>query len=73
METTPLNNGQVYQPSESKLGKSSALNPYDIVRKVILPFWPVYAIALVIAFFAARVYIRSQIPVFQVFGKVLLM
>jgi capsular exopolysaccharide synthesis family protein len=72
METTPLNNGQVYQPSESKLGKSSALNPYDIVRKVILPFWPVYAIALVIAFFAARVYIRSQIPVFQVFGKVLL-
>lgn len=72
MEPNPLNPGHVYKQTESKLGTSSALNPYDIVRKVILPFWPIYAISLVIAFFAARVYIRYQIPVYQVFGKVLL-
>ncbi len=50
----------------------STFTPYYIIRRVILPYWPVYIICLILAGVIANMYLRFQIPVFQVFGKVLL-
>lgn len=52
--------------------ENPAYNPYEIVRKVILPFWPVFLITLVIAYFAGKTYLRFQTPLYEVYAKILL-
>lgn len=65
METKTLQT-QIKKESES------TFSPYYIVRRAILPYWPIYVICLIIAGVSANVYLRFQVPIFQVFGKVLL-
>lgn len=51
---------------------SSGLSPSIVIRRVVLPYWFIYIFTLVLGVFAANLYLRSQIPVYQVFGKILL-
>lgn len=52
--------------------KESNLSPYLIVRRAILPYWPIYVLSLVIAGLIANFYLRFQVPIYEVHGKVLL-
>lgn len=58
--------------TQIKKDSNSTFSPYYIVRRAILPYWPIYVICLFLAGVAANVYLRFQVPIFQVFGKVLL-
>lgn len=58
--------------TQNKKDSESTLTPYFIVRRAILPYWPIYLICLIIAGVSANVYLRFQVPIYQVFGKVLL-
>jgi len=58
--------------TQNKKDSESTLTPYFIVRRAILPYWPFYLLALIIAGISANVYLRFQVPIYQVFGKVLL-
>lgn len=56
----------------NKPKENPAFHPYEIIRKVILPFWPVYLICLVIAFLISKFKLQSEMPVFEVGAKVVL-
>ena len=52
--------------------ENPAYNPYEIVRKVILPFWPLFILGLIIGYFSGKTYLRFQTPVYEVYAKILL-
>ena len=52
--------------------KEANLSPYIIVRRAIMPYWPIYLVSLILAGVLANVYLRFQTPIYQVYGKVLL-
>lgn len=64
-----LNSGQNYT---TKPKDNPAFHPYEIVRKVILPFWPVYLLTLTAAFLFSKFKLQSEMPVFQVGAKIVL-
>jgi tyrosine-protein kinase Etk/Wzc len=43
-----------------------AFHPYEIIRKVLLPYWPIYAVALVLGYFVADFKVKQQLTVYQV-------
>ena len=49
-----------------------AFHPYEIVRKVILPFWPVYLLTLIIAFLYSKFTLQSEMPIYEVKAKIVL-
>jgi hypothetical protein len=58
--------------SKNKPKENPAFHPYEIIRKVILPFWPVYLICLTIAFLISKFKLQSEMPIFEVGAKVVL-
>lgn len=58
--------------TQVKKEAESSFTPYYIVRRAILPYWPIYLVCLILAGVSANVYLRFQVPIYQVFGKVLL-
>jgi len=71
MAENNLNNLQNIKTKRNP-GENPAFNPYEIVRKVIFPFWPIYLITLIAAFVLGKVYIKFQVPLYQVVAKLLL-
>lgn len=49
-----------------------AYNPYEILRKVLLPYWPIFAISVAGAYLIGKTYLRFQLSEFQVFARLLI-
>jgi len=49
-----------------------AYNPYEILRKVLLPYWPIFAISIAGAYFMGKTYLRFQLTEYQVFARLLI-
>ncbi len=49
-----------------------AYNPYEILRKVLLPYWPIFAISVAGAYLVGKTYLRFQLAEYQVFARLLI-
>ncbi len=58
-------NGKEFTPDR-------VFTPYNIIKRVILPYWPVYILSFVVAYFAGKYSLSKQSYVYEVFGKVLI-
>ncbi len=66
-----MENGNRIQYSQ-KRKENPAFHPYSIIRKVILPFWPIYLGCIALAYVTAKLKIQSEMPVFQVSASVIM-
>jgi capsular exopolysaccharide synthesis family protein len=49
-----------------------AYNPYEILRKVLLPYWPIFAISVAGTYLIGKTYLRFQLAEYQVFARLLI-
>jgi tyrosine-protein kinase Etk/Wzc len=66
-----MDNGNL-QKYKTKVKDNPAFHPYAIIRKVILPFWPIYLGCILIAYFAAKLKLQSEMPIYQVNASIVL-
>lgn len=49
-----------------------AYNPYEILRKVLLPYWPIFLISVAGSYLIGKTYLRFQLAEYQVFARLLI-
>ena len=57
---------------EFEEGGASQTNTMEVVMRDYLPYWPVITLAAILGFFAGSMYLKTQVPVYQVDAKILL-
>ncbi len=65
-------NSNSYSINNREFVAERVFTPYNIIKRVILPYWPVYILTFIGAYFLGKYQLSKESYVYEVYGKVLI-
>ena len=65
-------NSNNYSINNREFVAERVFTPYNIIKRVILPYWPVYILTFIGAYFLGKYQLSKESYVYEVYGKVLI-